>query len=132
MVEGLECWRCGASLDEVPLPLGRREECPACGADLHVCRMCRFYDTTVARACREPIAEPVADKTRANFCGYLEPRPGAHGAGRDEAGGAARAELAALFGLDGEALGEEGGESPEERARRELERLFGKGSGSGS
>ncbi|MGB5621344.1 MAG: hypothetical protein WBN65_02525 [Gammaproteobacteria bacterium] len=71
--DNLLCWKCGASLEELPLPLSRTAECTACGAELHVCRMCRFYDTTVANDCREPVAEPVGDKTRANFCGYLEP-----------------------------------------------------------
>ena len=37
--------------------------------------MCVFYDTKVAKACREPIADLVGDKTRANFCGYFQPNP---------------------------------------------------------
>jgi len=36
--------------------------------------MCRYYDTRVNNSCREPIAEKVNDKTRANFCGYLQPQ----------------------------------------------------------
>jgi hypothetical protein len=38
--------------------------------------MCRFYDTTKARQCAEPVAEPVQIKGRANFCGYFEPVAG--------------------------------------------------------
>ena len=71
----LVCWKCGAGLDEVPQPLSRYAECLACRAELHVCRMCRFYDIRVAQACREPMAEEVKDKTRANFCEFFEPRP---------------------------------------------------------
>ncbi len=38
--------------------------------------MCRFYDTTKAKQCAEPVADPVSDKARANFCGYFEPAAG--------------------------------------------------------
>ena len=67
MSHTLKCWKCGASLAELSLPLRRIDECRACRAELHVCRMCEFYDTTVAKSCRETIAEEVKDKQRANF-----------------------------------------------------------------
>jgi hypothetical protein len=72
----LDCWKCGAPLADLPLPVGRSEYCRACRAEIHVCRMCRFYDLTKARQCAEPVAEPVLDKERANFCGYFEPVTG--------------------------------------------------------
>jgi hypothetical protein len=74
--ETLNCWRCAAMIVDEPLPFARTAECRACGAELHVCRMCEFFDRSKAHACREPVAEPVADKTRANFCGWFRPRPG--------------------------------------------------------
>ena len=96
------CWKCGAGLAEILLPVSRTETCSACGCDLHVCRMCRYYDTSVANACREPVAERVTDKTRANFCGYLELRtdPGTHVAAAVDR---ASDELNALFGIEGDA-----------------------------
>ena len=72
----LDCWKCRASLADLSLPVGRAEYCRACRAEIHVCRMCRFYDLTKARQCAEPVAEPVHDKERANFCGYFEPVAG--------------------------------------------------------
>ncbi len=66
------CAACGAELGHVER-VGRRDACPACGADLRVCRQCRFFDPAVADACREPVAEHVADKTRANFCDHFAP-----------------------------------------------------------
>src|ERR1700746_298296 len=78
MAHDLVCWKCGASLAELSLPLRRLEECPKCRAELHVCRMCVDYDPRVAKACREPTAEEVNDKTRANFCDHFKPRPGAY------------------------------------------------------
>ena len=70
-IEGLVCWKCGGSLQHLSLPLRRLEACRACGAELHVCRLCEFHDTAVAKGCREPVAEEVKDKTRANFCDYF-------------------------------------------------------------
>ncbi len=93
----LSCWKCGATLDGVPMPLSRLSECLSCRAELHVCRLCEFYDTKAAQACREPLAEEVKDKTRANFCEHFYPRPDAYTT--PEAPGAPPQEaLAALFG----------------------------------
>ncbi len=97
MNDDLVCWKCGASLAALPLPLGRRAECLACHAELQVCRLCRHYDTTKAKQCREKAAEDVRDKTRANFCDWFQPRPGAVTADKAD-GGDARAKLEALFG----------------------------------
>ena len=36
MAHDLVCWKCGASLAALTLPLRRLEECPACHAELHV------------------------------------------------------------------------------------------------
>jgi len=58
--------------------IGRRDECPLCRADLHCCLNCAFYDVSVSKQCREPAAELVKDKNRANFCDYFvfaESRP---------------------------------------------------------
>jgi hypothetical protein len=92
------CWKCGGMQKEVLLPLSRTEECQHCGTDLHVCRMCRFYDTSVSNACREPVADFVLNKIRSNFCGYLELLTDAGtGVGVQSS---ANDGLNALFGLD--------------------------------
>jgi hypothetical protein len=95
---GLKCWKCGASLAEYTLPLRRIEECRSCRAELHVCRMCEFYDVSVAKHCREPIADEVQDKQRANFCDYFQPTKTAYRPGDLSAADRARADLEALFG----------------------------------
>ena len=122
MSEALLCWRCGAALVDYPLPLGREDVCRQCRADLHVCRMCRFHDPSVAKQCREPIAEEVNNKERANFCGYLQPKSGAFKAKDADAAQRARAELNELFGQAqgaGSAM-----EDEVSRARRSLDALF--------
>lgn len=119
----LVCWKCGASLADYTLPLRRLEECRKCGAELHVCKLCEFYDIAVAKHCREPIAEEVKDKERANFCDYFKPRPGAHSeAGATEAA-KARSQLDALFGAK---PAQSSPPSAADQARQQLDALFGK------
>ncbi len=118
MMEGLVCWKCGAVVMDQPLPLSRHAECALCHVDLHVCRMCEYFDTGVSGQCREPVADAVQDKTRANFCGYFQPRAGAYEAGAEKEA-QARAQLESLFG--GAAASTNAADS--DRAR--LEALFG-------
>jgi len=118
-IEGLVCWKCGHSLADLTLPLRRLEACRACGAELHVCRLCEFHDTTVAKSCREPVAEEVKDKTRSNFCDYFRPRPHAFTAAGDSSA-RAREQLESLFGG-----GPPASTSAEDEARARLEELFG-------
>ena len=94
----LVCYRCGAGLDKLSLPLSRRDECPACRVELHVCRMCVCYDAAVPKACTEDDALEVHNKTGANFCDWFKPKPDAFTPEEIEAERAARGELAALFG----------------------------------
>jgi hypothetical protein len=122
-IDDLQCWRCGAALDDEPLPLAREATCRACGADLHVCRICEFYDTRVANDCREPIADKVTSKIKSNFCGYLRPKPKAY-AGPDAASGAARQGLEGLFGLDTGSTS--GSPTTTDAARSALDELFGR------
>jgi len=98
MAHGLVCWKCGAGLEALSLPLSRRDECARCRAELHVCRMCAEYDVAVAKHCREPTAEEVRDKQGANFCDFFRPRPGAFSPPDQTAVDSARAELERLFG----------------------------------
>lgn len=97
MNEPLVCWKCGASLAPVSLPLSRYAHCPACEADLYVCRLCAHYDPRRHDTCREERAEPPLASDRANFCDWFTPRANAWG-GPDPAAAAARAALEALFG----------------------------------
>lgn len=78
--------------------VGARDDCAGCGADLHVCRNCAHHDAGAYNACREPGAERVLDKERANRCDHFAPAADARA---DETGDAARerarAELGRLF-----------------------------------
>lgn len=92
------CWKCGAALTGVPMPLSRLSECLSCHVELHVCRMCEFYDPHKAESCAEERADPPKDKQRANFCEYFEPQKDAFQPADTSAADRARAELEKLFG----------------------------------
>ena len=126
MTQTLNCWRCGSALDDVPVPFARIAECPHCRADLHVCKMCEFFDPGVRRGCREPVADEVTDRERANFCGYFTPVAGTGPPSGDGAAQAAKSDLDALFGLS---PGPAGSPRDADEARRRLDALFGNESG---
>ncbi len=64
------CHACGKEA-EASGRVGRREQCAFCGADLHCCRNCAFYEPGAYNDCRETQAERVVDKIRSNFCDYF-------------------------------------------------------------
>jgi hypothetical protein len=127
----LDCWKCGSGLEGVERPIRRSTICPACRADLHVCRQCVHYDRTLIRRCRHDRADNVMEKERANFCGYFLPARGIGGSSVDQEAEKAQSGLAALFGLEGEEAELPGvdvvsrQQQEAERARSELEDLFG-------
>lgn len=100
MSHNLACHRCGASLSALSLPLSRRDQCPDCSADLHVCKMCIYYDKTVPRQCLEDGADDVKDKDRPSFCDWFKPSENAFNASANAEAEAARDALTALFGDD--------------------------------
>lgn len=112
----LHCQSCRTEVHGGVKP-GRRDECPGCGAELHTCLNCAFYEPTFTRGCREPAAEEVRDRQRANFCGWFSFRVGLPEQGGDEQ--KARAAFDALFG---------GPKEPEEKndAAKAFDALFRK------
>ncbi len=95
----MECYRCGASLAELSLPLSRMDECPSCTVYLHACRMCQFFDPAVPKQCREDDANEInaQDKEKANFCDYFRPGEGVFDGSFATAEAKAKDELTALF-----------------------------------
>ena len=65
--------------------IGRRDDCPQCGWDAHVCRNCKFFDEKSYNDCREPQADRVLDKIKSNYCEYFAAgAPGGAAQGKDD------------------------------------------------
>lgn len=97
MLEVLACWKCGSSLSDFSKPWSRRATCGQCQADLHVCKLCQFYNPRISDKCNEPQAEHPRETDRANFCDYFTPKAKAHD-GDNTKSAVAKTELDALFG----------------------------------
>lgn len=71
--EAFKCNACGQlrhSLNE----LLSDETCGKCGADLHTCGNCRFFDTTTLWECRAEITARVSPKHSRNECASFQPK----------------------------------------------------------
>lgn len=53
--------------------ISRSDECAQCGSDIHSCLNCDNYDPYAHNKCREPQAEWVTDRDKANFCDFFIP-----------------------------------------------------------
>jgi hypothetical protein len=92
----MRCFACDAAVDVPPGDrVGFRATCADCDADLHCCRNCLRHDPGAQNQCREPSAEWVSDRERANHCEYFAPSD----RGGGEAATAASAAKTALEGL---------------------------------
>lgn len=126
----LSCYRCGASLAALSLPLSRQDTCPECRAELHVCRMCTQFAPGRSPACSNEDAEEVRDDRRANFCDYFVPSEAAYTLEQRAAETAAETALASLFdGAGAASPGQDAGRGLSKRdalAQRAAESLFKK------
>jgi len=68
-----ECYKCGKNFEEGYQP-ARQDVCESCGAAVHCCLNCRFYDESAHNKCSEPQSEWVTDKEKGNFCHYFQLR----------------------------------------------------------
>lgn len=71
--DAFKCNKCGQirhSLGELTM----EDACGGCGADLHTCGNCRFFDTTTLWECRENIPARVVGKHAKNVCTFFQPK----------------------------------------------------------
>jgi hypothetical protein len=90
------CFKCRKEL-EIVRKIGRQETCLYCGADLHVCLNCYFYDPGNCNHCRETQAERVLDKEKSNFCEYFVFRDTQKTKDKEGGKGQAKSKLEDLF-----------------------------------
>ena len=115
MSEDFLCFRCGASLVSLTLPFLRRDACPQCAIDVHVCRMCLHFDTSVPKQCHEDDAEEVFEKEKSNFCEWFLPSRRAFDATGARRAEKAKSDLGALFDEPGGVVGAADSSVPEQR-----------------
>jgi len=94
----LNCWNCGKTLADVPLPISRHAYCTSCFEVLRCCRMCQHYRDLDHTKCAEDRADPPVIKENANFCEFFRPDRNAFNPNVTQANGAAKSRLDALFG----------------------------------
>ena len=90
----MNCFHCGDAIafkDRV----GFRDRCSTCDRPAHACLNCTFYDPAYNNQCREPQADRLVEKDRANFCEYFT--PGNRAAKKLDSSSNARAKLDAIF-----------------------------------
>ncbi|MFH2203052.1 MAG: hypothetical protein ABIJ96_08060 [Elusimicrobiota bacterium] len=64
------CYKCGGNLDHGDY--GRGKDCPGCGEDTKICRNCDLYAPGLNSDCREPQADLIKNKERANYCEFFK------------------------------------------------------------
>jgi len=62
------CHSCGLEWVSEKKQPAVKESCEDCGAYLHCCLNCRFYDEHVHNKCAIPTTEWVGDRAGCNFC----------------------------------------------------------------
>ena len=68
----ITCAQCFQELKQNPgEKVFRNDECPHCSAPLRTCKMCEHYNPQSYNECKEPVAERVIDKEKANFCNFF-------------------------------------------------------------
>lgn len=70
-VAASRCFNCATTLPETTDFSGL---CPKCGAELHCCKQCAYFEPSARFQCRKPIPERIAVKDKANECEWFSPR----------------------------------------------------------
>ena len=123
MSDKYKCWRCGHELGDIPRSLPRLEQCPACEADLHVCRLCCNYKPSLSSKCDHDLAEPAREVDVANFCQYLRINSQAYVAKTADKEQQAKDKLAALFGDESAEKATESSDDPTDKLKSLFDEL---------
>ncbi len=127
----LICWKCGASLSEIKIPLSRLDACSACRAELHVCRFCSYYNKNYSRRCEQEMAEVPREADHANFCDYYSLNVNAYIDNEKSLNSDSKNKLNALFGESesethcSELSANRKESSKSDSSKQKLEELFG-------
>jgi hypothetical protein len=70
-VAASRCFNCSTTL---PPGVDFNGVCPKCGAELHCCKQCNYFDPSTRFQCAKPIPLRIAVKDKANECTLFKPR----------------------------------------------------------
>lgn len=70
-VTASRCFNCSVAL---PADVDFRQSCPKCGAALHCCKQCTFFEPSTRFQCTKPIPARIPYKDKANECEQFNPR----------------------------------------------------------
>ncbi len=68
-----EVFRCKTCSEKNDPEVGLESVCRKCGAALHACAQCRFFDGAAHWQCRQDIPAPVLAKSKGNTCTFYAP-----------------------------------------------------------
>lgn len=68
-----EVFRCKVCGEKNDADVATGSACRKCGAALHACNQCRFFDGAAHWQCRQEIPAPLAAKSKANACTLYAP-----------------------------------------------------------
>jgi hypothetical protein len=68
-----EVFRCKTCSEKNDPEVGPESVCRKCGAALHACAQCRFFDGAAHQQCRQEIPAPIPAKSKANACTFYAP-----------------------------------------------------------
>jgi hypothetical protein len=70
-VAASRCFNCSTTLQP---GVDFNGACPKCGAELHCCKQCNYFDPSTRFQCAKPIPVRIAIKDKANECTLFKPR----------------------------------------------------------
>lgn len=69
----IACYKCNTELQlDQASNISRSEECSKCYSNIRSCMMCTFYSTSSYNECKEPTADRILEKEKANFCDHYK------------------------------------------------------------
>ena len=68
---GIRCARCGKTLTAILGAVVTDSTCENCGADLHTCTNCSFFNTSSRYECTKAIPTRISPKDSRNECSYF-------------------------------------------------------------
>ena len=89
--------RCSRCAGEIAPPFGLEARCGRCGADLHSCAQCAFFDPGARFQCMQAVTVRIAVKDARNECPLWEPRKTVERQTHSVATGSARQAFDDLF-----------------------------------